>query len=306
MDKCITVLSELLHDQQSRQRESKKMLLTNIFKNDKNRLTLYETSSTIKNNAERGFEMTTIRYVKHAQIEAGMKESQRGFFKTELLPGSMSGVETYKCRLLEGALCRLESYERKGVSVFFINGTGTVTEGKKSFEVTERAVFCPELSGEDYEISAKSDMEFLLFIQEMSEEDLRHYEMYHIVLPWFNTASNWHLYTEGFRNEDLKSYACLHQYYVSRMSLGEVVGPGNVKLEPHKHPELFQWFYGLPGTDPFLFQAGEETVDVEEGDWICIPNETWHIVSPKKDKDHIDYVWFEVVVPGLEMCPYFY
>lgn len=47
-------------------------------------------------------------------------------------------------------------------------------------------------------------------------------------------------------------------------------------------------------------------MDVEEGDWICIPNETYHIVSPKKDNDYVDYVWFEVVVPGLEMCPYFY
>ncbi len=250
--------------------------------------------------------MATIRRVTRAEIEKLMQEVQPGFYKAELLPGLMDGIETYKCRLTEGAECKLESYEKKGVALFFISGTGMITEGKASFQVKERAVFCPEIHGEEYSIKAVSDMEFLLLIQEMSEEDFKHYEMYHIVLPWFNTASNWHLYTEGFRNEELKSFACLHQYYVSRMSLGEVVGPGNAKLEPHKHPELFQWFYGLPGTDSFLFSAGDEAEDVEEGDWLCIPNETYHIVSPKKDNDYVDYVWFEVVVPGLEMCPYFY
>ena len=250
--------------------------------------------------------MTTIHHMKRDEIEAAMKEVQPGFYQADLLPGSMAGVETYKCRLKAGALCRLKSWEDKAAAVFFISGKGSVSEGDAFFAVTERAVFCPEIGGSDYVIQAAQEMEFVLFVQEMSEEDKKHYDMYHIVLPWFNTAANWHLYTEGFRNEALKSYACLHQYYVSRMSLGEVVGPGNAKLDPHKHPELFQWFYGLPGTDPFLFQAGEETTDVEEGDWICIPNETWHIVSPKKDNDFVDYVWFEVVVPGLEMCPYFY
>jgi len=90
------------------------------------------------------------------------------------------------------------------------------------------------------------------------------------------------------------------------MSIGEVVGSGNAKLDPHKHPELFQWFYGLPGTDPFLFKAEGDEINVKEGDWICIPNEVFHIVSPKNDNAHIDYVWFEVVVQGREMCPYFY
>lgn len=250
--------------------------------------------------------MATIRHVKRAEIEALMQETQPGFWQAELLPGSMDGVWTFKCRLEKGAVCELESYEKRGVSVFFIKGNGTVREGDANFSVTEQAVFCPEIGGADYQVKADSAMEFLLFIQEMSEEDFRHFEMYHIVLPWFNSAKNWHLYTEGFRNEALKSYACLHQYYVSRMSLGVVVGPGSAKLKPHKHPELFQWFYGLPGTDPFLFKAGDEAADVDEGDWICIPNETYHIVSPKKDDDFVDYVWFEVVVPGLEMCPYFY
>jgi mannose-6-phosphate isomerase-like protein (cupin superfamily) len=149
-------------------------------------------------------------------------------------------------------------------------------------------------------------MEYLEFIQEFTENDKKHFEMYHIILPWFNSFSDWHLYTEGFRAEELRTYAILHQYYLGRMSLGEVVGPAEARLEPHTHPELYQWFYGLPGTDPFLFKAEEEEITVNEGDWICIPNRVSHIVSPKKTGDHIDYVWFEMVVSGKEMCPYFY
>ena len=250
--------------------------------------------------------MSTIQYVKKDVIQKNMKEVVPGFFKSDMLPGRMEGIETYKCDMKQGGTYRVETKDRKAVAVFFVKGIGCITANGKVFAVQERAVFCPRIEDGFFEITVAQDMEMLMFVQAMSQEDVDHYNMYHIVLPWFNTAANWHLYTEGFRNEALHSYACLHQYYVSRMSLGEVVGPGNAKLEPHKHPELFQWFYGLPGTDPFYFSANNEAIDVEEGDWICIPNETPHIVSPKKDVDFVDYVWFEVVVPGLEMCPYFY
>lgn len=248
----------------------------------------------------------SLNYMKKADIQKSMKSVCDGYRKSNLLPGIMDGISTYKCELDAGKKYFLESYADSAISIFFISGIGTITANGKEFSLTERAVFCPRLEVGTFEITAETNIEFLMFIQKMSEEDFAHYNMYHIVLPWFNSFKNWHLYTEGFRNEALHSYACLHQYYVSRMSIGEVVGPGSAKLDYHKHPELFQWFYGLPGTDPFLFSTDDDAIDVEEGDWICIPNEINHIVSPKKDNDYIDYVWFEVVVPGLEMCPYFY
>ena len=58
--------------------------------------------------------MAEIRHVKRAAIEAMMKETQPGFYQAEMLPGAMEGVETYKCRLLKGAGCKLESYKKKG------------------------------------------------------------------------------------------------------------------------------------------------------------------------------------------------
>lgn len=90
--------------------------------------------------------MAEIRHVKRAEIEAIMRETQPGFYQAEMLPGSMEGVKTYKCRLLKGADCKLESYEKKGVSLFFIGGKGKVLQGNASFDVTERAVFCPDIN----------------------------------------------------------------------------------------------------------------------------------------------------------------
>ena len=63
--------------------------------------------------------MTTIHHMKRDEIEAAMKEVQPGFYQADLLPGSMAGVETYKCRLKAGALCRLKSWEDKAAAVFF-------------------------------------------------------------------------------------------------------------------------------------------------------------------------------------------
>ena len=248
--------------------------------------------------------MKYISYIKKEDMV--MTEAGEGYSRCEMLPGSMEGVTASKCEIKAGCTIRPKLYENKAAALFIFKGTGSIRAGEKTFEIKERCLFCPNFANEAYEITADTDMEYLELLQEMTEEDWKHFEMYHIVLPWFNTFSNWHLYTEGFRGDELKSYAILHQYYVSRMSLGEVVGPGEAKLEPHKHPELYQWFYGLPGTDPFIFKAQDDEIEVKEGDWICIPNEVYHIVSPKKSGDYIDYVWFEMVVPGKEMCPYFY
>ncbi len=248
--------------------------------------------------------MNIITYVKKEDIN--LVKIAEGVHQGEMLPEVMKGVYTSKFMVQAGTSAVPKRYSDRAVSLFIYKGTGAIISGDKTFEIEERCLFCPDFDNEIYTIEADTDIEYLELSQEMSEEDWKHHEMYHIVLPWFNTFSNWHLYIEGFRDSELKSYAVLHQYYLSRMSLGEVKGPGEVRLEPHVHPELYQWFYGLPGTDPFLFKAENEQIEVREGDWICIPNQVPHIVSPMKAGDHIDYVWFEVVVPGKEICPYYY
>lgn len=248
--------------------------------------------------------MKVISYVKKEDI--ALNEIKPDYFRGEMLPGSMEGVITNKCILKKGSSISPELYSDKAVALFFFNGTGSIKTSDKTFSITERCLYCPNFDKEVYTITADTDLEYLEFIQEFSDDDKKHFEMYHIVLPWFNSFSNWHLYTEGFRDEELRSYAILHQYYLGRMSMGEVVGPAEARLEPHSHPELYQWFYALPGTDSFFFKANDEEITVNEGDWICIPNQVSHIVSPMKTGDHIDYVWFEVVVPGKEMCPYYY
>lgn len=248
--------------------------------------------------------MNVISYVKREDISCN--QIADGFFRGEMLPGAMEGVFTSKCRIERGCRVVPACYPDRATTLFIFKGTGRIKSGEKVFEITERCLFCPDFDHEEYSIEADTEIEYLELSQMMSEEDWKHHEMYHIVLPWFNTYSHWHLYIEGFRASELKSFAVLHQYYVSRMSLGEVTGPGEARLEPHTHPELYQWFYGLPGTDPFLFKAQDEEIEVREGDWICIPNQVPHIVSPMKTGDYIDYVWFEVVVPGKEICPYFY
>lgn len=248
--------------------------------------------------------MNIISYIKRENIR--MVQESDGIIRGEMLQGAMDGVYTNRCVVEAGKTVEPKRFKNRAVSLFIFDGTGKILAGDKTFAITEKCLFCPDFDNEVYKIQADTEIQYLELSQEMRSEDWKHFEMYHIVLPWFNTKSNWHLYIEGFRASELKSFAILHQYYVGRMSLGEVVGPGEARLEPHTHPELYQWFYGLPGTDPFIFKAQDEEIEVREGDWICIPNQIPHIVSPIKTGDFVDYVWFEMVVPGREMCPYYY
>lgn len=222
------------------------------------------------------------------------EKMENGVMRAEMLSGMVSGVHTYKCRVSAGQTVRLESFLEVTQLIYFTDGEGFLTTAKKAFNVTEPSLFIPN-DKEVNELHAVTDMEFLQLTCEMLPEDYTQWEHWHIALPRFCPISYCIEYVEGFRPEDIHSYSILDTHFITRMTMGAIIGNGPNKAEPHSHENLYQWYYGMKGTK-FIYRAAEEEIELSEGDWAFIPINIEHSIEVLEG-ERVNYVWFEIEVP---------
>lgn len=222
-----------------------------------------------------------------------------GIERAEMLPDRVAGVHTYKCRVKAGQTVELETFAETTTLYFFTAGKGYVTTKAKAFNIAEPSLFVPELSPASQRLHAATDMEFLQLTCDMIDEDKELWSHWHIKLPYFLAVSNCIEYTESFRPEAIHSYSILDSHWVTRMTMGAVIGEGPNKAEPHEHHNLYQWYYGMPGTK-FTYTAGDETIVLQEGDFAFIPTNILHAIEIDPGET-VNYVWFEIEVPKAEL-----
>ena len=222
-----------------------------------------------------------------------------GIERAELLPGRVSGVKTFVCRVKAGAIVELESYEQTTVLYYFTAGEGYVTTQKKAFPINEPSLFVPEMAPARQQLHAATDMEYLQLTCDMIEQDKEQWAHWHGKLPYFVPLKNCIEYTEGFRPEAIHAYSILDTHWVTRMTMGAIIGKGPNKAEPHSHDNLYQWYYGMPGTK-FTYIAGGESIVLSEGDFAFIPTHIDHAIEIEPG-ENVNYVWFEIEVPKAEL-----
>lgn len=234
--------------------------------------------------------MSKIQAVKREELE--MKQVEPGLEKGWMLPDMLEGVETIKCRQAAGSKVTPQLYSSKIQIFFFTRGTGYIGTKKEAYNVTEVAVYIPMQDTEEFFIQAGTDMEYLHFIVEMNEFDHTEFNKVRVVLPYFCLLSNCVQYYEGFKGPSVKSYTIVEHDNLARISMGVVTGEGPDDVGEHVHDTLQQWYYGLDG-GKFSFSAGGDSVQMEEGDFSCIPPQTPHSVHSSAG-EKINYVWFEM------------
>ncbi len=222
-----------------------------------------------------------------------------GVERTEMLPGCVEGVHTYKCRVKAGQIVELETFAETTTLYYFTSGIGYITTVQKAFNITEPGLFVPELTPAAQQLHSTTDMEFLQFTCDMIDEDKELWSHWHIKLPYYLTLANCIEYTEGFRPDAIHSYSILDRHWVTRMTMGAIIGKGPNKADPHMHDNLYQWYYGMPGTQ-FNYTAGDETIVLKDGDFAFIPTHIEHAIEIEPGQN-VNYVWFEIEVPEKEL-----
>lgn len=241
--------------------------------------------------------MAVIKYQKKEDmIFETMKD---GMERTEMLPGMVEGVHTYKCKIKAGAVIALKALKDQTEIFYFTKGEGYITTPKKAFNINEPSLFIPNMDKEVNTLHAATDMEFIQMTCVMLPEDHEQFEHWHIALPRFCPLSSCIEYVEGFRPEGIKAYSILDTHFLTRMTVGAIIGKGPNKADPHSHDNLYQWYYGMPGTR-FLYRAEDEEIELMDGDWAFIPTDVSHAIEIKEN-ENVNYVWFEIELTKSEL-----
>lgn len=222
-----------------------------------------------------------------------------GICRAEMLPGMVEGVGTYKCKVKAGTVVTLETFGNRTQIYYFTKGEGFVVTPKKAFNIEEPSVFIPNMDLEDNVLHAVTDMEFLQLVCVMLPEDYEKFDHWHITLPRFNPVSQSIQYIEGFRPEGIKAYSILDTDFLTRMTMGAIIGKGPNAAQPHSHHNLYQWYYGMPGTK-FIYRAAGEEIELHEGDWAFIPTDIEHAIEVGEG-EFVNYVWFEIELTKAEL-----
>lgn len=236
-----------------------------------------------------GNDMSLMRSVKREEISQVFKN---GFAKGEMLPNTYPGVATYKCSLQAGASIEPKVYTDKTQIFFFTKGTGYIGASKQAYNITETAVYIPMFGDEGFSIKAGTDLEFLELLVDITEDDKQKLHHSRMTLPHFRLISDCDRYEEGFKSPGIISYIIVTRGRLARVLMGLVEGDGPDYVGEHSHETVMQWFYGLDGTK-FEFTAEGNTIVVEDGDWVYIPEKTLHSATTNAG-EKIKYVWFEV------------
>lgn len=223
-----------------------------------------------------------------------------GISRAEMLPGMVEGVNTYKCVVKAGTVVELETFGDRTQIYYFTKGQGFVVTDNKAFNIDEPAIFIPNMDLEKNVLHAVTDMEFLQLICTMLPEDYERFEKWHIELPRFCPTSQSIRYKEGFRPDGIKAYSILDTDFLTRMTMGAIIGTGPNKAAPHSHNNLRQWYYGMPGTS-FIYRAAGEEIELKEGDWAYIPTDIEHAIEVEEGK-FVHYVWFETELTKAELA----
>ena len=241
--------------------------------------------------------MRVIHYQKKEDMYFEIMEN--GVLRAEMLAGMVDGVHTYKCRVKAGDVLELEIFSGCTQLFYFTYGEGFIVTRKEAYNVKEPSLFLPDIDNGHNELHAVTDMEFLHFVSLMLPEDVERFNKWHITMPRFCPVSQCIQYRECFRPESIKAYSILDTDFLTRMTMGAIIGTGPNKAEPHSHENLYQWYYGMPGTK-FIYKAAGEEIELCEGDMAFIPTDIEHAISVEKG-ECVNYVWFEIELTKDEM-----
>ena len=245
--------------------------------------------------------MRLFSVVKGSALKTPFDET--GFSCTEVNPGASPCMKVYKCVLKSHHTWKPELYSYGDKTQFFafLTASGYVTTEDQAWNITDYAAFIPDYDKNDITIHAGlTDLEFYRYVGEMDPRyDVEKMNDYMTRLPYFCLFKDGVEYTEGHTTgvgSTVRTLSVIHHRQMGRYSLGWVVGKGPTHVGEHRHPDLDQWYFILPG-GVMTYRAGGDSVHVEGGDVTYTKMNTPHS-SYALEGESYNYFWVETALEG--------
>ncbi|MEN6313793.1 MAG: hypothetical protein ABFD25_06055 [Clostridiaceae bacterium] len=215
---------------------------------------------------------------------------ENGFAETRVLNDVYPSVQVYRGVLKEGCNARPTVYHQAHQIFSFTGGTGYVTTRDKAYNITELSFFIANLD-EPFKIHATTELVYTKFVVDLTDHDMKIYNTFHIVLPYFISISNAQEYWQSCKTPGTRSWTILATKRLNRCLMGVVESNSAGGTFEKGHPAVAQWNIILNDADMILDVEGEKTPQ-KPGDISYVEAGLDHCLScDGKGKTH--YIWFE-------------
>lgn len=217
---------------------------------------------------------------------------QQDTYQKSVFTSEVKGVKTTFYEINNGR--SLEFSPCKGrVSVYLLTrGEGNIRSGSSEFSFNEVALFLPGIGDKVQISSVNQDVGILLLELELTPDDQFILKKQQGQLPYFITYSSCKQYREAIKSEKTINRTLLPEDIAPRLCIGSVETTGPDQVDPHSHPMLEQFFFGLVKND-CVVKADNANADFKENELLHIPLGSEHGVTVDEGKV-LHYIWVDV------------
>jgi quercetin dioxygenase-like cupin family protein len=214
-----------------------------------------------------------------------------GAFQKKLLDGELPGVSCVYRVVGRGSPHAIEPCADDWKVFLVFAGRGVITAADRAFTLEEKAVFVPGTGARCIVEADGAPVELLEIRTDRLPADRHHEETLSGRAPWFQPYSRSTRYRESIKSAATINRTLLPVGIIPRLAMGSVEAKGPDRVEAHRHPELEQLFFGLPGNGCIVEIDGRDVAFPERA-LLRIPRGSLHGVRVDAGST-MHYVWLD-------------
>ena len=204
--------------------------------------------------------------------------------------GEIPGAATYHITVPQGETFTLASDEAHYNIFILVEGECVMESDGTRTEFLERVTFVPAPE-RDMTITAKTDVQLVKIVWDITEEDVRLRADYTPEFPLIKPYATAIQYVDPNKSPKTISRMMIPHKIIPRFAIGSVESYGYDYVKPHSHPMLDQFFFSFPENNMSLIINGEH-IPMGGNEMVHIPLGADHGVEVT-GTDHLHYMWID-------------